>query len=98
MRKLQIERALPFDLWASTRANLAAWSDGSGPAAPRWRTARALLLLMGDAGLRIAEAVTRGRARRRGATGFAPDRVAGNSRAPRRCARSSSMRTMPAMA
>ncbi|RQP98866.1 phage integrase family protein [Burkholderia stagnalis] len=55
-RKLQIERALPFDLWARTRASLAAWSDGAGPAAPRWRAARALLLLMGDAGLRIAEA------------------------------------------
>ena len=53
-RKLQIERALPFDLWV--RASLAAWCDGAGPAAPRWRAARALLLLMGDAGLRIAEA------------------------------------------
>ncbi|KVX84979.1 hypothetical protein [Burkholderia ubonensis] len=44
--KRQIEWALPFDLWAHTRTSLAAWSDGAGPAA--------LLLLMGDAGLRIA--------------------------------------------
>ncbi|RQS03219.1 integrase [Burkholderia sp. Bp9002] len=56
-RALRIERALPYDLWARTRASLAEWSDGAGPAAPRWRAARALLLLMGDAGLRIAEAV-----------------------------------------
>ncbi|KVD05530.1 hypothetical protein WI77_27025 [Burkholderia ubonensis] len=55
-RKLQIERALPFDLWARTRASLDALGDGADPAARRWRPARALLLLMGDAGLRIAEA------------------------------------------
>ncbi|KUZ86106.1 hypothetical protein WI40_31950 [Burkholderia ubonensis] len=55
-RKLQIERALPFDLWARTHTSLAAWSDWSGPAVPRWRSVRPLLLLMGDAGLRIAEA------------------------------------------
>ncbi|KVD05545.1 hypothetical protein WI77_27105 [Burkholderia ubonensis] len=44
-------------MWACTRASLAERSDGSSPAAPRWRAALELLLLMGDAGLRIAEAV-----------------------------------------
>ncbi|MGQ7908761.1 phage integrase family protein [Burkholderia sp. BC1] len=55
-KRLHVGRALPFDLWTRTRAALADWSEGAGPQAPRWRAARALLLMMGDAGLRIAEA------------------------------------------
>lgn len=55
-KRLQVGRALPFDLWTRARATLADESEGAGPQAPRWRAARALLLLMGDAGLRIAEA------------------------------------------
>ncbi len=55
-KRLHMGRALPFDLWTRTRAALADWSEGVGPQAPRWRAARALLLMMGDAGLRIAEA------------------------------------------
>jgi site-specific recombinase XerD len=62
VRKLQVERALPLNLWTRVRATLADRSDLQGPSGPRWRAARALLLLMGDGGLRIAEAaaVTRG--------------------------------------
>jgi len=56
-KRLQVGRALPFDLWTRARAVLADRSEGSGPHESRWRAARALLLLMGDAGLRIAEAV-----------------------------------------
>ncbi|MDN7893338.1 MULTISPECIES: site-specific integrase [Burkholderia] len=55
-KRLQVGRALSFDLWTRTRAALADGSEGAGPQAPRWRAARALLLLMGDAGLRVAEA------------------------------------------
>ncbi|HEM7843535.1 TPA: site-specific integrase [Burkholderia multivorans] len=60
-KRMQVSRALPVDLWARTRAALADWSEGSGPHASRWRAARALLLLMGDAGLRIAEATAASR-------------------------------------
>ncbi|MGZ2749962.1 phage integrase family protein [Burkholderia stagnalis] len=56
VRKLQVERALPLDLWTRVRVTLAERSDLQGPSGPRWRAARALLLVMGDGGLRIAEA------------------------------------------
>ncbi|MEB2500786.1 phage integrase family protein [Burkholderia cenocepacia] len=56
VRKLQVERALPLDLWTRVRATLAERSQLQGPSGPRWRAARALLLLMGDGGLRVAEA------------------------------------------
>ncbi|KVL65423.1 site-specific integrase [Burkholderia ubonensis] len=55
---LQVQRALPIDVWATVRTELAARSAGQGPRGPDWRIARALILLMGDAGLRIEEAVT----------------------------------------
>jgi site-specific recombinase XerD len=55
-RKLQVERSLPLDLWTRVRATLAERSELQGPSGPRWRAARALLLVMGDGGLRIAEA------------------------------------------
>ncbi|WP_322074864.1 tyrosine-type recombinase/integrase [Burkholderia cepacia] len=54
--RMQIDRALPATLWERVRAALDAHSAGDGPHAPRWRAARALLLQMGDSGLRIAEA------------------------------------------
>ncbi|KUZ76874.1 tyrosine-type recombinase/integrase, partial [Burkholderia ubonensis] len=56
VRKLQVERALPLDLWTRVRATLAERGELLGPSGPRWRAARALLLVMGDGGLRIAEA------------------------------------------
>ncbi|WDD90397.1 site-specific integrase (plasmid) [Burkholderia sp. FERM BP-3421] len=56
--KLQVQRALPMDVWATVRARLAERAEGVGPQGPDWRVARALVLLMGDAGLRIEEAVT----------------------------------------
>ncbi|AOK05991.1 site-specific integrase [Burkholderia sp. AU28942] len=56
VRKLQVERALPLSLWTRVRATLAERGELQGPSGPRWRAARALLLLMGDGGLRIAEA------------------------------------------
>ncbi|MEK7961088.1 tyrosine-type recombinase/integrase, partial [Burkholderia contaminans] len=62
VRKLQVERALPLDLWTRVRETLAERSELQGPSGPRWRTARALLLLMGDGGLRIAEAAAARRA------------------------------------
>ncbi|WP_175836249.1 site-specific integrase [Burkholderia multivorans] len=55
---LQVQRALPIDVWARVRLELAERSEGQGPHGPDWRIARALILLMGDAGLRIEEAVT----------------------------------------
>jgi site-specific recombinase XerD len=55
---LQVQRALPIDVWARVRAELAERSEGQGPQGGDWRIARALTLLMGDAGLRIEEAVT----------------------------------------
>ncbi|CAE6820893.1 Tyrosine recombinase XerC [Paraburkholderia aspalathi] len=55
-QKMKIDRALPIDLWTRVRVFLAERSDNPGPQAERWRAARALLLLMGDSGLRIAEA------------------------------------------
>lgn len=57
VRKLQVERALSLDLWTRMRATLAERAALLGPDGARWRGARALLLIMGDAGLRIAEAV-----------------------------------------
>ncbi|MGU7844011.1 phage integrase family protein [Burkholderia sp. AW33-5] len=62
VRKLQVERALPLDLWTRVRATLAERSELQGPSGPRWRAARALLLVMGDSGLRIAEAAAATRA------------------------------------
>lgn len=56
VRRLQVERAVPLDLWTRMRATLAERSELQGPSGPRWRAARALLLVMGDGGLRIAEA------------------------------------------
>lgn len=56
VRKLQVERALPLDLWTRMRATLAERAELLGPEGARWRAARALLLIMGDGGLRIAEA------------------------------------------
>ncbi|RQR65214.1 site-specific integrase [Burkholderia sp. Bp9015] len=56
--KLQVQRALPIDVWARVRVELAERGEGQGPQGPDWRIARALILLMGDAGLRIEEAVT----------------------------------------
>ncbi|WP_175891580.1 site-specific integrase [Burkholderia cepacia] len=55
--RLQIDRALPAALWAKVRAGLDDRCTAAGADAPRWRAVRALLLLMGDSGLRIAEAV-----------------------------------------
>ncbi|OXJ22460.1 integrase [Burkholderia sp. HI2714] len=62
VRKLQVERALPLNLWTRVRATLAERGELQGPGGPRWRAARALLLVMGDSGLRIAEAVAATRA------------------------------------
>ncbi|KVN98009.1 hypothetical protein WJ69_00030 [Burkholderia ubonensis] len=62
VRKLQVERALPLDLWTRVRATLAERSELQGPSGPRWRAARALLLVMGDGGLWIAEAAAMARA------------------------------------
>jgi len=62
VRKLQVERALPLTLWSRVRATLAERSELQGPSGPRWRAARALLLVMGDSGLRIAEAAAATRA------------------------------------
>nr|WP_217283408.1 phage integrase family protein [Paraburkholderia sp. NMBU_R16] len=56
VRKLQVERALSLELWTRLRATLADRAEGVGPARARWRAARALLLILGDGGLRIAEA------------------------------------------
>ncbi|SFT50244.1 hypothetical protein [Paraburkholderia aspalathi] len=56
-QKMKTDRALPIDLWTRVRVLLADRSNDLGPQAERWPAARALLLLlMGDAGLRIAEA------------------------------------------
>ncbi|WP_186156527.1 site-specific integrase [Burkholderia gladioli] len=67
--RMQIDRALPATLWDKVRAALdeRAGHDVIGPPAKgissgaRWRSARALLLLMGDSGLRIAEAAAAAR-------------------------------------
>jgi site-specific recombinase XerD len=56
VRRLQVERALSLDLWTRMRATLAERAASLGPEGARWRAARALLLVMGDGGLRIAEA------------------------------------------
>lgn len=56
VRKLQVERALSLDLWTRMRATLAERSMLTRATGGRWRAARALLLIMGDGGLRIAEA------------------------------------------
>ncbi|VVD31171.1 site-specific integrase [Paraburkholderia dioscoreae] len=53
---MRIERALPLDLWSRVRRFAEDRGASLGPAAPRWRAARAALLLMGDSGLRNAEA------------------------------------------
>lgn len=62
VRKLQVERVLPLDLWTRVRATLAERSELQGPSGPRWRAARALLLVMGDGGLRIAATAAAARA------------------------------------
>ncbi|MCA8325977.1 phage integrase family protein [Burkholderia cepacia] len=62
VRKLQVERALPLALWTRVRVTLADRGERQGPSGPRWRAARALLLIMGDGGLRIAEAAAAERA------------------------------------
>ncbi|KWC23220.1 integrase [Burkholderia ubonensis] len=62
MRKLQVERALSLDLWTRVRATLAERGALQSPVGARWRAARALLLVMGDGGLRIAEAASATRA------------------------------------
>ncbi|MDR5798014.1 phage integrase family protein [Caballeronia sp. LZ008] len=60
---VQVHRALPAKLWAQVRAALDARCDSLIGAAPdaenearQWRAARAAILLMGDSGLRRAEA------------------------------------------
>ena len=62
VRKLQVERALSLDLWTRMRATLAERAASLGPEGARWRAARALLLILGDGGLRIAEAAVGERA------------------------------------
>jgi len=54
--RLQIDRALPAALWDKVRAGLDERCAPHDREASRWRAVRALLLLMGDSGLRIAEA------------------------------------------
>ncbi|MEX3614039.1 MAG: site-specific integrase [Burkholderia gladioli] len=61
-RKIKIERALPLDLWTRMRATLAERGALPGADGARWRAARALLLIMGDGGLRIHEAAAATRA------------------------------------
>ena len=61
MRKLQIERALPLNLWTRLRTTLADRSAVPGAEGARWRAARTLLLILGDGGLRIAEAAAAAR-------------------------------------
>ncbi|ONC38152.1 hypothetical protein AQ914_21700 [Burkholderia pseudomallei] len=73
VRRLQVERALPLDLWARMRATLAERSELQRPSEPRWRAARALLLVMGDGGLRIAEAAAVTRALERSRAGLRYD-------------------------
>jgi integrase len=53
---MRIERALPAELWTRVRRFAEERSAGLGPTGPRWRAARAALLLMGDSGLRNGEA------------------------------------------
>jgi len=53
---LQVGRALPIDLWQRMREALAEHAAQSHRFSARWRAARALLLIIGDSGLRIAEA------------------------------------------
>lgn len=60
-RKLQVERALPAALWDQIRAHATKQAAGSfepmdkPSAPPQWRVALALMLLMGDSGLRREE-------------------------------------------
>ncbi|WP_175983254.1 site-specific integrase [Caballeronia zhejiangensis] len=60
---VQVDRALPAKLWAQVRKALDARCDGFGAGdqhdeheVQQWRAARAAILLMGDSGLRRAEA------------------------------------------
>jgi integrase len=60
---VQVDRALPAKLWAQVRAALDERCEGSGSGrldtdedVRQWRAARAAILLMGDSGLRRAEA------------------------------------------
>ncbi|KVD16107.1 hypothetical protein WI80_00440 [Burkholderia ubonensis] len=46
VRKLQVERALPLDLWTRVCATRAERGELQGLSGPRWRAARALLLLL----------------------------------------------------
>lgn len=59
--RMKVDRALPINLWSRLRTFLADCGEGLGPMGPDWRAARALILLMGDTGLRIAEATAAGR-------------------------------------
>ncbi|MGS0966920.1 phage integrase family protein [Burkholderia glumae] len=52
---MRVDRALPLDLWTRMRDELAGQAAIERDDAPRWRVARALLLLLGDSGLRISE-------------------------------------------
>jgi integrase len=54
--RIDVRRALPSSLWMTLRQHI----DGSAsrPEASFWRTLRALMLLMGDSGLRREEAAT----------------------------------------
>lgn len=60
-RKLQVDRALPQALWDRIRAHATSQaaritdSSDKRPAPPQWRVALALMLLMGDSGLRREE-------------------------------------------
>jgi integrase len=53
---MKVDRALSMNLWEQIRDHVDQASADSG--AQRWRTVRALLLLMGDSGLRREEAAT----------------------------------------
>ncbi|WP_133118015.1 site-specific integrase [Burkholderia ubonensis] len=62
-RKLKVERALPATLWEQIRAHATRQAGALGdtsakrPTPPQWRVALALMLLMGDSGLRREEVV-----------------------------------------
>ncbi|WP_250476029.1 phage integrase family protein [Caballeronia sp. GAFFF1] len=92
---VQVHRALPASLWTRVRQALDARCDGLNGIAPesddearQWRAARAAILLMGDSGLRRAEAAL---ARREGLRLAEVDGDGRASRSP--SARSPSQRT-----
>jgi integrase len=59
-RAMQIERALPAELWRKLRGELDARSAEAGDSrsTAQWRAVRAAILLMGDSGLRREEAAS----------------------------------------